>query len=497
MAEKNKQKNVALQINKKTLISITALLLCIMIFAGVLTQIIPTGIYNTRDDGSIIDGTYHLISKEEAGYSFWRVFLAPIECFIYSTSDALTGLAIIIFIIVIGGTFLVLDNSGVLKYIMSTIVRKYSSKKYILLAVMVFACMALSSLAGILEESVTLVPLAVAISLSLGWDSLVGLGFSLIAVAFGYTAATFNPFNIGIVQSMANLPMFSGLAFRLFAFMVIYAILASFLIVYAKKIEKNPKKSIVYDIDIKLRDRFVNEDETAKVLKNPNLGKATGAFVSSIAGVLVITVGCFIAQRFIHNDEISNIIGYLPMVSMAILFAVGGLRAGSIAGIKGKELGKGFLDGAIAVLPCAPLIIFIISITYILKQGKIIHTMLYHIYNFVQDFSPEVSMLMIFGLIIIFEFFIGSGTAKAFLLMPLLIPLVDMIGIERQSLVLAFCLSDGFCNVLFPTSGIMIIAIGILNIPYSKYMRFTWKLFFFEFLAAVILILLALAIGYH
>lgn len=333
-----------------------------MMFAGVLTQIVPTGVYNVRDDGSIIDGTYHLISKEKAGYSFWRVFLAPIECFIYSTSDALTGLAIIVFIIVIGGTFLVLDNSGVLKYIISTIVKKYSSKKYILLAVMIFACMALSSLAGILEESVTLVPLAVAISLSLGWDSLVGLGFSLIAVAFGYTAATFNPFNIGMVQSMANLPMFSGLAFRLLAFAVIYAILAAFLINYAKKIEKNPQNSIVYEIDIKLRDRFINADETEKAHKNPNLGKATKTFISSIAGVLVITVACFVAQRFIHDDSVSSIVGYLPMVSMAILFALGGLRAGSIAGIKGKELGKGFFDGAMAVMPCAPLIIFIISI---------------------------------------------------------------------------------------------------------------------------------------
>lgn len=491
-----KKKNIALQINKKTLISITALLLGIMIFAGILTQVVPTGVYNVRDDGSIIDGTYHSITKEEAGYSFWRVFIAPIEAFIFSTSDALTGLAIIIFIIVIGGTFLVLDNSGVLKYIMSTIVIKFEKKKYLLLSIMIFCCMALSSIAGILEESVTLVPLAVAISLSLGWDSLVGLGFSLLAVAFGYTAATFNPFNIGIVQSMANLPMFSGLAYRLFVFVVIYAILTAFLILYAKKIEKHPTKSLVYESDKELRNRFINEEETKEALKNPHLGKATKAFVMAIISVLFITFGSFIAQRFIKNGTLSDIIGYLPMASMAIMFTIGGLRAGHIAGIRGKDLASGFKDGAVAVLPCAPLIIFIISITYILKQGKIIHTMLYYIYNFVQDFEPTTSILLIFLVILIFEFFIGSGTAKAFLLMPLLIPLVDMLGIQRQSLVLAFCLSDGFCNVFFPTAGILIIAIGILNIPYSKYIKFSWKLFFFEFIASVLLILLAITIGY-
>lgn len=493
----SKKKNVALQINKKTLISITVLLVGIMLFAGLLTQIIPTGVYNTRDDGSIIDGTYHEITKEEADYSFWRVFIAPIETFIFSTSDAVTGLAIIVFIIVIGGTFLVLDNSGVLKYIMTTIVSRYEKKKYILLAVMIFACMALSSVAGILEESVTLVPLAAAISLSLGWDSLVGLGFSLIAVAFGYSAATFNPFNIGIVQSMANLQMFSGLTFRIFVFLGIYATLTAFLITYAKKIEKDPKKSIVYESDLELRKRLLNENDTKEALANPNLSKATRAFVSAIIGVLVITVVCFISQKFIKNSSLSDIISYLPMVSMAILFAIGGLRAGHIAGIRGKELAKGFKDGAMAVMPCAPLIIFIISITYILKQGKIIHTILYYIYNFLQDFGPYTSIILIFAVICIFEFFIGSGTAKAFLLMPLLIPLVDMLNIERQSLVLTFCLSDGLCNILFPTSGIMIIAIGILNIPYSKYMRFTWKLFVLEFLVSIILILFAIFVGYH
>lgn len=497
MEKKKEKKNAALQINKKTLISITLLLVGIMIFAGILTQVVPTGVYDIAEDGSIINGTYHEIPRDEVGYSFWRVFLAPIETFIYSASDAMTGIVIILIITIIGGTFLVLDNSGVLKYIMTTVVERYEKKKYVLLAVMVLVCMSLSSVVGILEESITLVPLAVAISLSLGWDSLVGLGISLISIAFGYTAATFNPFNVGLVQSMAGLPMFSGLLFRIFAFIVIYAILTSFLIAYAKKIEKDPKKSIVYETDIALRDKFLNEEETHKALMNPNLGKATKAFVTAILGVFVVTIGSFIAQKFIEDDTIANIISYLPMAAMAILFTVGGLRAGHIAGIRGKELSQGFKDGAVAVLPCAPLIIFIISVTYILKQGKIIDTMLYHIYNFIQGFGPYTSLIIIFFVICIFEFFIGSGTAKAFLLMPLLLPLVDMMGIERQSLVFAFCLSDGFCNVLFPTSGIMIIAIGILNIPYGKYMKFTWKLFLMEFTAAVLMILLAIFIGYH
>ncbi len=488
--------NTLIKIDKKTIIGITALLAAIMIFAGILTQTVPTGVYDTAADGSVINGTYHEIPREDVGYSFWRVFLAPIETFIFATGDALTGVAIIMIIIIIGGTFLVLDKSGVLKYIMSTIVKRFSDKKYLLLSLVVFACMLLSSFAGILEESVTLVPLAVAISLSLGWDSFVGLALSLVSVSFGYAAATFNPFNVGITQSMAGMPMFSGVLFRILVFLVVYAVLTAFLILYAKRIERNPQKSICYESDIELRKRLLNEEEMEKALKNPNLPKATKAFVGSLVAVLAIIVLCLLTNTIVRNQSISDIIGYLPLVSMAILFTVGGLRAGAISGLSKNELAEIFKKGAKTILPCAPIIMIIISVTYILKSGKIIDTLLYWVYNLISGVNPYVAIIIIFITIAVFEFFIGSGSAKAFLLMPILLPLVDMLNIGRQNLIVAFCLSDGICNVLFPTNGLLIIALGIINISYLKYIRCAWKLFLAEFIACSGLLLLGTAIGY-
>ncbi len=494
----DKKENVTsgIKIEKKTIVGITVLLFLIMIFAGILTQVVPTGVYHTDSNGTIINGTYHEIDREEVGYSFWRVFVSPIETFIYSTSDALTGVSIILIIVLIGGTFLILDKSGVLKYMMNVVVNKFSDKKYILLSVMIFFCMLLSSFAGILEESITLVPLAVAISLSLGWDSFVGLGFSLIAVAFGYSAATFNPFNVGIVQSMANLPMFSGVLFRCFVFLIIYSILTLFLVRYAKKIERDPTHSLCYESDKELRERFLNKAETKKALSNPLMKKASGAFIKALLAVLVITVICLVTNTFIEDRTLSDIIGYAPLISMAILFTVGGMRAGYISGIKGKELISNFIAGAKTILPVAPVIILIICVTYILKQGMIIDTLLYWVYNLIKGVNPYVSIIIIFLVICIFEFFIGSGSAKAFLLMPILIPLVDMLSIGRQNLIVAFCLSDGLCNVLFPTNGLLIIALGIINISYFKYIKISWKLFLLEFMASVGLMILGTAIGY-
>ena len=494
MDDNGNNKPQGLKIDKKTIIPITALLFGIMVFVGILTQVVPRGEYRLDANGSIIDGTYTLI--EGGKLPFWRVFTAPVE--VFGSSEALFGIAIILFIVLIGGTFMILDRSRVLKYIMSSIVKRYAAKKYKLLAIIVFVCMALASTIGILEESITLVPLAVAISLALGWDSFVGLGISLISIAFGFTATTFNPFNVGVVQGLAGIPMFSGLWFRVLVFAAVYLSLTGYLILYAKKIEKNPQKSLAYKNDLDLRERFGTalKDEEA-VLANPSLKKATATFVGCVLSVFAVSfVSLFLTKAGVVPESLQMIVSNLPLASMAILFTAGGIAAGKTAGMSEKTLLRTFGEGAKAIAPCAPMIIFVMSITYLLKQGKIIHTILYHTYNLIDDLSPATSLLLIFLFIILLEFFIGSSTAKAFLIIPIVIQLAVLLGITKQTVVIAYSLSDGFCNLLYPTSGIMIIAIGIVNISYGKFLRWSWKLFAVELIVSVSMLMLALAIGY-
>ena len=490
------ENSIGIKISKKTVMGVTAILIGIMILGGILTQIIPSGAYDLDETGAIINGTYHEIAKSDVGYSFWRVFISPVEAFIFDTSSAMTGVIIILVITLIGGTFLILSKSGVMKYMMCLLVNKFEKKKYFLLAALILACMLLSSFAGVLEESITLVPFAIAIALSFGWDSFVGLGMSLLSVAFGYSAATFNPFNVGVVQSMTDLPMFSGVGYRIVVFIVIYSILTAFFLLYAKRIEKNPQKSLCYETDAELRERYAVENDSSALLGNKALSKGAGAFGKALLTVLIITIICLVANIFIDNATISDIIGYMPLVSMTILFTVGGIRAGILSGMSKKDLKSTFSEGIKTVLPVVPMIILIICVTYILKQGMIIDTMLYYVYDLIKDQNAYVSVIFIFFVICVFEFFIGSGTAKAFLLMPILLPLVNMVGIGEQNLILSFCISDGFCNVLFPTNGLLMISLGMLGISYGKYIKITWKLFAAEFAAAIALMLFAQYIGY-
>lgn len=457
-AVQTEKKGTGIQIDKKTVFGITALLLVIMLLAGVLTQVVPRGEYQMDDSGMVINGTYHEFAGDEGKMPWWKIILAPIM--VFTSSQITTGIGIVVFIVLIGGTFLILDRSGVL------------------------------------EESLTLVPLAVAISLALGWDSFVGLGISMVSIAFGYTAATFNPFNVGILQTMADLPLFSGLAYRVLFFVCVYASLVLFLIVYAKKIEKNPEKSLCYESDKELRVRFGAEVDD-EALNNPALKKATKTFVGCVGGVLLIVAVSFALQKVdAISDSVKELINNLPLVGMAILFTVGGISAGYIAGIRGKALGGGFLEGVKTIAPCLPMIWAILSITYVLQEGNIIHTILYHVYNLTSSMSKTGALFAIFLFVVALEFIVGSGTAKAFLIMPIVLPLADLLGLTRQSIVLAFTMGDGFCNILYPTSGIMVIAIGMVGISYGKYLRWSWKLFVMEFALAALAMLGAVAIGY-
>ena len=493
MEEKKVKSSDGLHFDKKTIVGIIAVLLAVWILAGVLTRVVPRGEYTTFADPETgkpaitPESVYEPVS--DYTLPIWKLIAAPVMVFVEEDTreTGMTGVLIVAFIVLMGGTFLLLDRAGVLKYFVAAIIKKFARRKYLLLAVLVFFFMLLASTAGILEESVTLVPISVAVSLALGWDSLMGLGLSLVAVAFGFTAATFNPFNVMTVQKLAgDVEIFSGLWLRVVVFVFVYFVLYGFLFLYGKRIEKHPEKSIVYESDRALREKYTVTDAEA-LLSDPNKRKAARAFAICLCGAFV----CIIL------DFALGMGGTMSMGGIALFFLLGGLLAGHFAGIRGKALLGGFGEGIRAIAPALPLIVIVIAIAYILNKGKIMHTILHAVYGLLQGVSPYAALLIIFLFIALLEFFIGSGTAKAFLVMPLVIPLAHLVGISSNAVALSFSLADGFTNLLYPTSGIMILAIGLVGVSYGKWLRFTWKLFLAEGGVSVAVMLFAVWIGYR
>ena len=470
------------QIGKRAFIQSLVILFVLMMVAGLLTIVIPAGHYDRVmvSGRETIDPTsFHLV--EHPNYPIWRWFLAPLE--VLGSSSGLTVIVIIIVLFFAGGAFAVMDKTGTLRAFIGTIVRKFSKRKYLLLWMVCLAFMFLGATLGTFEEVVLLVPLMIALAYSLGWDALVGLGMSILATNMGFSAAISNPYTLGVSQQLAGLPLFSGAWFRILVFIVIYLILGFFLSAYANKIDKDPAKSLIHGEDSAEREKYKSV-ESAFEKEDPRQAKAIGFF-----GVFII----FIFIAMLSGPFVPAISTYaLPIVG--ILFLIGGLGAGFISGAGRRVVWKGLIEGLGGLAPSVPLILMAASIRFIIDMGSVTDTILNAAAEPFMHLGAFPAALVVYGLALGIEFFIASGSAKAFLMMPIVLPLADLIGVTRQTAVLAYIFGDGFSNLAYPTNPVLLISLGLTVVSYPKWLRWTAKLWLWVILATVAFLGLAVAI---
>jgi uncharacterized ion transporter superfamily protein YfcC len=467
------------QISRKAFIQTFIILLLIITFAGILTRVVPAGSYDRVEQNGqmVIDPTtYHQLASNPL--PIWRWFTAPIE--VLWGPDSLMIITIIIFILLVSGGFAVLDKSGILKAVLGRIVKKFGSQKYLLLLAITLVFMLLGAFFGIFEEVVPLVPLMIALSYSMGWDALVGLGMSILATNMGFSAAISNPFTIGVAQKLAGLPLFSGTWFRVPVFIAIYALTAFFLVSYARKIDRNPEASYCYGDDQRERDRF----KSVSFESNANLTRA-GVFLGVIVILIVLVLVLSSSVAFLSDYA-------LPIVGL--LFFFGGVGAGWISGANGKLIGQGLLEGVGGMAPGIPLLLMAASIKLIITNGEVMDTILHSSSGFLQNTSPLASVLIIYALALIIELLISSGSAKALLMIPILLPLAQMAGVTNQLLVTAYCFGDGFSNLAYPTNAVLLISIGLASVSYGKWLKFTWKLWAMVIPATVLFLYIGILI---
>ncbi len=469
------------QISKKAFIQSLLILLAMMIISGVLTRVIPAGEYaRVEVDGRETINAASFTFTERPEYPIWRWFTAPFEVFTAEGSSIVIG--IIVFILLVGVAFGVMDRSGILKYVISLIIKKFGNRKYTLLLIITFFFMALGGFFGIFEEVIPLLPIMIALAYSLGWDSLIGLGMSVLATNVGFSTAVFNPFTIGVAHRLSGLPLFSGAAPRIVLFFVVYAILAAFLTRYARKIDRKPETSPVYEEDKPERLKY-GSFELAE--DNPRMKPA--AIFLAIFFILILAV--LVASPFVE------ILSDLALPLTGLLFVIGGIGSGLIAGA-GKAAWKAAWEGFLGIAPAIPLLMMAASVRHIVASGGILDTILHWASNAFTGTSPFVSTLMIYGLTLVLEIFITSGSAKAFLLIPILMPLADLVGVNRQIAVSAYCFGDGFSNMAYPVNAALLITLSLTVIPFTKWFKWLLKLWVWVFLATVVFLAVAVAINY-
>jgi uncharacterized ion transporter superfamily protein YfcC len=474
-----------LKISKKAFIQSALIILALMIVAGLLSQAIPSGSFDTE----IVDGRSMIVPgsfryTEAPDYPAWRWFTAPVE--VLWGPDAAVIITIIVVLLLIGGAFALLERAGVLKAVIARVVLRMGDRKYLLMAVVVLIFMLFGALLGIFEEFIILVPVMIALAYLLGWDAMTGLGMSLLAVSFGFSAALANPFTIGIAQRLAELPVFSGIGLRALVFVVIYVVLCVFLIRYAKKIEKNPSLSPTFEDDENLRSRFSLTREELAEQANPKLKGALAWFLASLGAIILISI----AAAF--NSAISGFA--LPLVGL--FFLIGGVGAALLSGMKAKEAASVFGNTVAGISPAIILILMAVSVKHIMTNAQVMDTILDYAVRSIGHASPYGASLMVYGLVLFLNFFIGSASAKAFLVIPIIAPLVDLVGVTRQTAVLAFAFGDGFSNVLFPTNAALLIGLGLAGVSYLKWFKWVILLQLVVLIITVLFVLLAVAINY-
>jgi uncharacterized ion transporter superfamily protein YfcC len=478
------QRKAGAQISRKAFMQSLLILFALMLAAGALTRFVPAGSYvrEVRDGReTILSGSF--IFNERPAYPAWRWFTAPLE--VLGGSDGLTVIVIILFIVMVGVAFAVLDKSGLLRAAITRIVQAFGDKKYMLLLAVSFFFMTLGAFFGIFEEVVPLVPLMVALAYSLGWDALTGLGMSILATNMGFSAAITNPFTIGVAQRLAGLPPFSGAGYRILIFLVMYLLLAVFLTRYARSVERRPESSPVYAEDRARRGQYETFDLQGLADETPRFRGAM-LFLGFCLGLILalLVLGPFVP--FLMD---------IALPAVGLLFLIGGLGAGFISGA-GRSVWRAAGEGAAGIAPAIPLILMAASVKHIVAAGGILDTLLYSASGAFNDVSPTLAANFIYLITLGLEFFVSSGSAKAFLLMPIIVPLADLVGVTRQVAVTAYCFGDGFSNLAYPTSAVLLICLGLTSVSYPKWLKWVLGLWIWVILLSIVFLAIGVLIGY-
>ena len=456
-------------ISTRSFLTAIAVIFCLMVASYILGNTIPGGSYARIQNaaGQTVIHTAGGFTAVSGGISFRKWILSPVLVLGASGSGSL--IAVIAFLLVIGGIFTALDRCGLMKYMLQRTVHRFGGVRWRLMAVTTLLFMAMGAMIGSFEEVVPLVPLVTALAVSLGWDPLTGIGMSLLAAACGFASGVCNPFTVGVAQQLAGLPMFSDAWLRILSFALIWMLLFLFLRHHAKKTERPAEISSSSD--------FTPDAKMDRALR----------FFCGILGGGIILVFCSAFLPFLQD---------FTMIIVAVTFLSAGLVAVPLSGMNARQLGKAFLQGVVSILPAVLMILMASSIKYTLEEACVLDTILHKAVELAGTLPTWSVILFIYLVVMVMNFFIPSGSAKAFMLIPLIVPLAQIFGISPQLCIVAFAFGDGFSNAFYPTNPVLLISLGLVDVSYADWFRWSGKFQLMNILLTGSILLFGLAVGY-
>lgn len=464
-----------LKINKRSFITVCAILFVFMIISYIMTFLIGHGDFITESGNSIY------VPVDGKGIPFWKFILSPL--LVIGSDSGITIIVISLFILILGGAFNVIDKTGGINAIISYLIGKFKNRKYLLIYIVTLFFMLFGSLFGIFEESVTLLPIIIILALGMGWDTFTGIAMCLMAAGFGFSSAITNPFSVGLASREMEISLLDGVWYRIIIFILMYCLLCFFITLHVKKIEKDPTSSPSYKNDEEKR-KHLNFDDTF-TLKDSKVLRVYTIFFLTVLGIIIVSSALPIVQEL----GIS-----IPII--AVTFLIGIIIACLVLSYSIKDTLKMFFSGLIGIAPAVIMIMLAGSIKYILDEGHIMATIINELINLLKGNSPIVGILFIYLIILVIQFFIGSASAKVILIIPIITIIADELGISRNIALLAFIFGDGFTDLLYPTNPVLLISLGISSFSYTKWIKKTILLQLIILVITSILLILGYYIGY-
>lgn len=430
------------------------LILILLIIVAVLTFIMPAGEYDRYVDEAtgttMVDpNSYHLVERSPQG--LWAI--------LKSISSAIMNEAAYImnFFFIIGGAFNIITETGALNSFISNFIVKVKGKEKRVIPLFLGFWLIGGATIGTFEECLPFIPMTMALTMALGFDSFLGMAVTLIGVAIGYMGAIMNPYTIAVAQTIAGLPLYSGMGLRIGLLIAAYIASLIYLLMYADSIKKNPEKSVTYAQD--KNSEFKSEDVQTDVIT----GKQKMVLFAFLIAIIVIVYG--VIKKGFYLTE------------MGAVFLALGIVAGFLGGLGVQGTLDAFIEGAKGFVYAAICVGVAKSLSIILTDGKLIDTIVYSVTGVLKNLPPDITgaaMFLVQGLI---NIAIPSGSGQAAVTMPIMIPIADVLGLTRQTAVLAFQMGDGLFNIFTPTCAALMAGLAMAKVSWLDWLKWFWKLF--------------------
>ncbi|MCG0276515.1 MAG: TIGR00366 family protein [Thermosediminibacteraceae bacterium] len=447
------------------------ILFSLIIIAAIATWIIPAGQYDRVEDPNtgkmtVVPSSFKYIKPSPVGF---------FDTFVAVQKGMVDAASIIFFIFIVYASIYIVLKTGALDNAIAYTIKRLEGKELLIIPISMYLFGLGGAIFGMSEETLAFIPIMVSLAIALGYDAIVGMSMVSLGVNTGFSAAFMNPFTIGVAQGIANLPLFSGMGFRIVNFIVFETLAVLWTMRYAAKIKKNPSASIVKDLDystFKIEGKELNTEFTGRQ-----------KIILIIVGLTMAVLIYGVLKLGWYIDELAG------------LFLIMGIACGFVGGFNSSKIAEYFVEGCKEVISGAFVVGLGRGILMVMNQGKITDTIVYALSQpllLLPKWVAAEGMLLVQTLI---SFFIPSGSGMAAVTMPIMAPLADVLNITRQVAVLAFQYGDGFSNLLWPTTLIPVIC-GIAKVPIDRWWKYYTPFFFMLLIVQMIFIAVAVAINY-